>query len=1288
MINNNLEMKSLVEDDTDNDDCSLNKNDNENPHDIPTQDDDEATTSPPALTSTSSCSSDEYNNNTISQADSTTAQTTTHTKPPPSTTHHSSSLTNILSLSPNNHNIGSPITPLHNIPYVHGGYAAAAPLFVTHSKFASVLKRLLPKAYLELRGLLHRNDQSGTAATGSAGGHEAKDLLREYSVNNDLLADSQSCNDSIQHRQQQQQTNNNNNNICITDPVKIMKWAENNPIVSAFGIWNSDNGRRTKRFMQGVVVTKSSSQPPPTTEVGAGEEKNNSRVVKVDSTTKSSTMNNNEGSPLRKRLKERIDRSRYKRDVTPPPPPKSASSTSDNNNNDETISLTTVHDEPTKHDVIDEQHLTSLLQSLSSNYSSSEVSNAADDGSSFDLSFRDRGNSSVVEAVMSNNDITANNSGVNNGGRGTQQRLLRNYQQQQQQQRKKEFTHGAAVTSSSSSHLPPLPPTNTSSYSRQSTPTKNSYSRQHSMTPPPPPGGTTLLKGGGKSGPGGVSSPRRRIPLPSDLPNSTTTTTTVVNATTTFDGEGGGSSSSNSSRRIRSRSISLTNTSYDAYLNEHHHRLQQHSYNNRQRTNSSSSTTFLDTEHHQQPYYYNKPAIEWDIFLDPQLVRLVDAALTVVDDLEGKLHKIRLKRERIRQQRKREREERMMKRKRREEMRRRMRMNGGGFGMIKYDDGDDNDDNSSDDSTAWNDGEDDQDFDLLQAHTAAQVEVDRLVAQLMRRTIIAHGSMSQLVLEGLGWAPEYNFGRVVKCSREGTNLPSPQRRNGGHGHRNYGSGSDKKDYLTASLSFSDTLSWDEEEEQRDFEALLDRRIHSSSVAGTSGGGGGGGAASTGKGGGSSSGTHHSKGMFMEKWLSLFAKSLSLLARSTNPTSSGGDAGGGDSNDDIVKSSSSSLFVPHQKKKKKKDAEAQLVKIKKKKEKRGFACHLSSLFFGSDKSSTADSDDDEEEDVDNDRENDNNDDDDDKSAYLTNNDMFSPATKVPKSGILGGLGCGMSLCLGMDDDEVRFNCGTSTSQTSNSVFPLNPHASHQMARDIQRIHDVLGEPLRLVLDLKSRRVPPRVWSRLIDNLRSRGLLIEGIGSFDMDELRVIGKGCSYPLTPILFFHSVGDLQRACHANEVKKGDTVYFNGGSLMWKRSSIMEAAECGGCCAQVNVDDDSDILPNNGYERTSSTATTGTTSARTLNAKGGYSFQPYAYPRSALSDWERVQCKSTIEDYRRHFDLKIGVYVQGETISYLLIHSSCVEQIQSLIHFVLLHYISCRVFNKPGCFRGIDRVC
>ena len=105
------------------------------------------------------------------------------------------------------------------------------------------------------------------------------------------------------------------------------------------------------------------------------------------------------------------------------------------------------------------------------------------------------------------------------------------------------------------------------------------------------------------------------------------------------------------------------------------------------------------------------------------------------------------------------------------------------------------------------------------------------------------------------------------------------------------------------------------------------------------------------------------------------------------------------------------------------------------------------------------------------------------------------------------------------------------------------------------------------------------------------------------------------------------------------ETVYFNGGSLISKRSSIIEAAKCG-CCRVLETDVDE---------------IEGCSDAKSMGKppKGGcnYSFQPYAYPRSALSDWERVMCKATIEDYQRHFNLKIGVYVQGKNM--LCIHSA-----------------------------------
>lgn len=44
-------------------------------------------------------------------------------------------------------------------------------------------------------------------------------------------------------------SNNAAAEVILPDPVKVMKWAENNPVVSAFGIWNSDSGRRTIKFM-------------------------------------------------------------------------------------------------------------------------------------------------------------------------------------------------------------------------------------------------------------------------------------------------------------------------------------------------------------------------------------------------------------------------------------------------------------------------------------------------------------------------------------------------------------------------------------------------------------------------------------------------------------------------------------------------------------------------------------------------------------------------------------------------------------------------------------------------------------------------------------------------------------------------------------------------------------------------------------------------------------------------------------------------------------------------------
>jgi len=895
-----------------------------------------------------------------------------------------------------------PITPLHQIPYVHGGYAAAAPLFVTHSKFASILKKLLPGAYEELRSCLAQNNhkKNGNGNNGNNGNGNNGNGRKA------IVADVGGGCHGVGAKECFGKEGGTSSDVVLDDPVKVMKWAENNPVVSAFGIWNSDSGRRTIKFMQGINLANTSNL----------------------------------------------------------------------------------------------------------------------DDNQFGI-FNDWNDRESVVTIGSN----GNQNG--GGGGGGHSRNLNNPNNFQMPRRRKQAA-----------------PDNDESAS---------------------------MYGGIEANMGGACFP------PS----------------------------------------------------------------------------------FQQKPSYCKPGLEWDVFLDPNLVRQVDAAMCVVDNLELKLRKARIRRQR-----------RMKAAKAARAARRKLQ------GKNKNDQNDRDDDD---------DLEDNDDFDILQSHTAAQVEVDRLVAQLMRRTIIAHGSMSQLVLEAMGVAPKYNFGTVVKASREGSMATrsaaviSPTSSSAAANGRSP-SRSMKRVSLRAGnteislkLDRARSMSWDEEEELHDFEALLDP-----SVVGSVGGNrservtaGRRNRTSTSTAPVASSSAAGSKGMFMETWIHVFARTLTLLVKS-----SGANSGSEDGDGILKKSSSSGSSGP----KHVRESSERLLNTKSRPARiaqRGISGFLEKMFLRRDSSfpgPTADGDDDDKlvegDDSSDERQNDDDDNnnnnsildfDDDRSELLTNNDMFSPQT--PTNGAtyssLGSL-CGMSLCLGMGPASTLVN-GREKGETSS--FPLDPHASHKMAQDVERIANVLGEPLRLILDLKSRRVPPRVWSRLIDSMRTRGLVIEGIGSFDMDELRVIGKGCSCPLTPLLFFHSVGDLQRACHANEVKNGDTVYFNGGSLMWKRSSIMEAAERG-CCGAIDADiNDAYGNDRDGVSRSPRAGTGGA-------GGGNYSFQPYAYPRAALSDWERVMCKATIEDYRKHFNLKIGVYVQEFSIS--------AEALDALSVFVNKHG---DIYDQGLAFGGVN---
>jgi len=91
------------------------------------------------------------------------------------------------------------------------------------------------------------------------------------------------------------------------------------------------------------------------------------------------------------------------------------------------------------------------------------------------------------------------------------------------------------------------------------------------------------------------------------------------------------------------------------------------------------------------------------------------------------------------------------------------------------------------------------------------------------------------------------------------------------------------------------------------------------------------------------------------------------------------------------------------------------------------------------------------------------------------------------------------------------------------------------------------PVGLVLDIKSRYISKRVWACVVDTLRSAGVRVVGLASFTVDEIRGISKFCSDPLMEVIFLHSAGDLQRACHEGKIRYGDKVFFNGGSLLWQ---------------------------------------------------------------------------------------------------------------------------------------------
>ncbi len=95
-------------------------------------------------------------------------------------------------------------------------------------------------------------------------------------------------------------------------------------------------------------------------------------------------------------------------------------------------------------------------------------------------------------------------------------------------------------------------------------------------------------------------------------------------------------------------------------------------------------------------------------------------------------------------------------------------------------------------------------------------------------------------------------------------------------------------------------------------------------------------------------------------------------------------------------------------------------------------------------------------------------------------------------------------------------------------------------------------LSIIIDIKSLRSTPEFLCDLVRALNVRGVHVAGVGSFLRDEIAGVGAtvqhvaGIEYPgPREIQFFHFAGCMQHACDRGFIEVGQSVMFNGASLL-----------------------------------------------------------------------------------------------------------------------------------------------
>ena len=120
--------------------------------------------------------------------------------------------------------------------------------------------------------------------------------------------------------------------------------------------------------------------------------------------------------------------------------------------------------------------------------------------------------------------------------------------------------------------------------------------------------------------------------------------------------------------------------------------------------------------------------------------------------------------------------------------------------------------------------------------------------------------------------------------------------------------------------------------------------------------------------------------------------------------------------------------------------------------------------------------------------------------------------------------------------------------------LHTFAAPMPARDAIRIfREVTGrERFSVVLDMKSLHSTPELFAGLIAHLNRQCIHVTAACSFKRKEIAGLADitqhvdGAELPgPREVLFFHFAGDLQIACDAGEIPRGQSVLFNGASLL-----------------------------------------------------------------------------------------------------------------------------------------------